>query len=457
MIWLDLKIIFSKAMATLHNYSLVECTPEGYSLHTCVHDWTLQALSNVNAEDKYWDAVLCIAANVKDLDTAYFWQANYRLLPHADRLCNFRIQIPSKGGFHDESQAYSLNWIGFLWQNQGNNEKAEPFYSAALAIYTRLLGDNDQRTLGVKANLASIYRETDRIVEAQNLYNRVLETCEQTAVSDQSFINIVRHDLALLHRNQGKLSEAEILLRKVLASEEAAFGLGYPAVPQIATSLADVLHRQGKLTEAGALSQRAADGLTRSLGPSHVLTLNAMSCRAEVYVDQDEWEQAGSLYKMILEGENSCYGSQHAQTLDTVRSLAKVYLRQEKLGDLVELADRWGGREHALYGYLERLGRFSLRKGNQSMARAAYIKSLYFDRGVLTWRASSWCDVCQLEQEDHQCITLAMGQFVCLECDNVDLCRTCYEKYQAGEETVAGCIGHKFFELPTQIPSGDTT
>ena len=450
---IESKILFNKAMATLQNYSLVEYTPSGYSLHTCVHDWTLQALNNVIEESSYWDAMLCIATNVMPLDEANAWQVNHRLLQHANRLWEIRSQIPSKGDYYDESHGYSLDWIGSLWQNEGEFEKAEPYYSAALDTYTRLLGNNDLRTLSVKASLAGIYRHTSRVMEAEYAYKEVLEICEQTSVSKLKFINLVRHNLALLYNNQGKLIDAELLLRKALATQEAACGLEDHWVLHIATTLASILYRRGMLPEAGALSQRAADGLRRSLGINHVLTLTAMDNRAQMHVDQQECEQAGFLYKIILEGKNSCYGTDHIQTLDTVRRLGKVYLGQDKLGDLIELADRWGEREHALYGYLERLGRFSLRKGNQPMAQAAYLKISYFRRGVLAWPEWSWCDICQLDHNEYRRITLAMGHFVCLECHNIDLCRRCYEKYQAGEETVAGCVRHKFFEVPTQITS----
>ena len=225
----------------------------------------------------------------------------------------------------------------------------------------------------------------------------------------------------------------------------------------IATTLASILNRRGMLPEAGALSQRAADGLRRSFGINHVLTLTAMDFRAQMHVDQQQWQEADVLYKIILEGKDSCYGSNHIQTLDTVRRLARMYVMQEKLSDLLELADRWGSREITLYWYLSRLGRISLDKGDQLTAQTAYLKSLHFHRGVLTWPESCWCDICQRDRDGYQHITLAMGRFVCLQCYDVDLCRRCHEKYQAGEETVAGCVGHKFFELPTQIPSGNTT
>jgi hypothetical protein len=51
---------FHYAMARLHDYSLVEMSENSYYLHTCVHDWTMQALNRDTNSEYFWLAVLCI-------------------------------------------------------------------------------------------------------------------------------------------------------------------------------------------------------------------------------------------------------------------------------------------------------------------------------------------------------------------------------------------------------------
>lgn len=47
------KARFNYAMSKLHDYSLVEIRAGSYSLHTCVHDWTLEYL-NRGFNDELW-------------------------------------------------------------------------------------------------------------------------------------------------------------------------------------------------------------------------------------------------------------------------------------------------------------------------------------------------------------------------------------------------------------------
>jgi hypothetical protein len=39
------RIRFNRAKSEPHDYSLVETSTGNYSLHTCVHDWTLECLN----------------------------------------------------------------------------------------------------------------------------------------------------------------------------------------------------------------------------------------------------------------------------------------------------------------------------------------------------------------------------------------------------------------------------
>ena len=48
-------------MSKLHDYSLVEMSAGSYSLHTCVHDWTLGCLNHDLDCEIYQIAVHCVA------------------------------------------------------------------------------------------------------------------------------------------------------------------------------------------------------------------------------------------------------------------------------------------------------------------------------------------------------------------------------------------------------------
>src|SRR3984885_4493468 len=100
--WLEMvksKARFNYAISMLHDYSLVEVQAGSYSLHACVHDWTLELL-NRSFDDKLCRlAVRCIGRSVQ-LDTkAEYWIGNRRLLQHVQRLGYNRIKASINWGF----------------------------------------------------------------------------------------------------------------------------------------------------------------------------------------------------------------------------------------------------------------------------------------------------------------------------------------------------------------------
>ena len=69
------KARFHYAMSKLQDYSLVEVRADGYgySLHTCVHDWTLEFLNRRFDQKLYRLAVRCIGQSVQRETEAEYW------------------------------------------------------------------------------------------------------------------------------------------------------------------------------------------------------------------------------------------------------------------------------------------------------------------------------------------------------------------------------------------------
>src|SRR3984957_5607906 len=89
------EFIFEEAMQTLVRYCLVESHPHtgSYSLHVCVHDWTLDGLNREINLTRYWLAFDCVAGHVSTDDWDNLSALSYRrATPHAMRLAHERFQ-----------------------------------------------------------------------------------------------------------------------------------------------------------------------------------------------------------------------------------------------------------------------------------------------------------------------------------------------------------------------------
>jgi hypothetical protein len=66
----------------------------------------------------------------------------------------------------------SLNGLAELCRSQGRDAEAEPLYLRALAIREKALGPDHPQLAPSLESLAGLYRETNRVTEAQALQAR---------------------------------------------------------------------------------------------------------------------------------------------------------------------------------------------------------------------------------------------------------------------------------------------
>jgi tetratricopeptide (TPR) repeat protein len=520
------KVMFNRAMAKLHDYSLIERSPDGYSLHTCVHDWTLQALNASVQPEYFWSALLCIAAGVESSYARNSWQNNQRLFPHALRIEHDRFQVLLEGEVSEDRQAAFLEQVGILWYTQGVYEKAEGYVLRALKGRERFRGHDSVAVLNSISTLAYISSSLGKFTQAEELYKRALAGYEKMPDPNNGNLPRLYNNLSHLHIWKGDYVAAEQLLLRALEGKEDREGPNAASTLITADALAEVYAKQKRFSEAEAMLQRALEGLKIVLGAAHPRTLNAVERRGQIHFDQKQWEEAERVWKQVLEDRKTVLGSNHRDTLHMALRLGHVYQKQLKLNELVELAkiwgsrapkifdilsemgpdllekgnvdhavivfqhemrrreavlgpdhvdtqeaagslggfyrtvgkldelvklaETWGPRQAALYKNLARMGKRYAREGDIEKATRAFQSSLHVRDSAIFYHSMVWCDGCQSECRVGVMITLAMGHFICKQCEDIDLCRQCYEKHQDGTNILASCKDHAFFEVPLE-------
>ncbi|KAH6653388.1 hypothetical protein BKA67DRAFT_606880, partial [Truncatella angustata] len=147
------------AMGILHNYGFVEpysftselVESKGYSIHACLHSWTVHILN------QGWDGCLnklaleCIASKVPSQDDDQFWLLQRRLLAHA---------ITSCATFQDGDDGLdsAFHNLGILYTAQGKMQEAEEMYLRALRGYENAWGPDHTSTLDTVNNLGILYK-----------------------------------------------------------------------------------------------------------------------------------------------------------------------------------------------------------------------------------------------------------------------------------------------------------
>jgi tetratricopeptide (TPR) repeat protein len=268
------ELSFNEAVRVLCNYGLVDLDLSSdeqirsrvYSMHSCVHSWTIYVLNKEWDEDLARLALCCTASEVPGHDTAKWWLIQRRLLQHAAR-CAYFIMTDR---VRTEGIEWSIHSLGALYADQGKLAEAEKMYLRALQGKEEALGPKHTSTLNTVNNLGLLYADQDKLAEAEKMYLRAL---------------------------QGK---------------EEALGPKHTLTLNTVTNLGALYADQGKLAEAENMYLRALQGYEEALDPSlvslHIPALNTMANLGDLFSEKDEKEIAKTMYMRAIRGFTSVKG-----------------------------------------------------------------------------------------------------------------------------------------------------
>ena len=264
------ELSFDGAVRVLSNHGLVEVATSsqelvesrGYSIHGCVHSWTVHALN----QDWDWDlarlAVKFVGAHVPRKKDIQPWVIQRRLLQHVAR-CSYML---SNSLVVDDELADEFHNLGLLYADQGKLVEAEQMCQRALQGYEKAWGPDHTLTLDIVNNLGLLYKNQGKLVEAEQMCQRALQGKEKAWGPDHtSTLNTV-NNLGLLYANQGKLVKAEQMYQRALQGYEKAWGPDHTSTLSTVNNLGLLYANQGKLVEAEQMYQRALQGKEKAIG-----------------------------------------------------------------------------------------------------------------------------------------------------------------------------------------------
>ncbi|KAF2804401.1 tetratricopeptide repeat domain-containing protein [Mytilinidion resinicola] len=151
----------------------------GYSMHSCVHSWTVHVLN------QEWDsrtaslALQCVGSHVRDNNASHVTQR--RLIRHAAKCWSSVVNhVVGEDGIE-----WALYSFGYLYADQGKLIEAEEMYQRALQGYEKAWGPDHTSTLDTVNNLGSLYVDQGKLIEAEEMYQRALRGYEKALGHDQ--------------------------------------------------------------------------------------------------------------------------------------------------------------------------------------------------------------------------------------------------------------------------------
>jgi len=282
-------VVFASAMGKLVEYCLVEnhSGTNSYSMHTCVHDWTLHGLNRDVDVDKYCFAFDCVATSIADDDWDYLSGLKFQpLAAHAARLVHDRFRGPRNLDNALNQRMRGAVYIAEMLTQQIQYDAAEKMYRRALQGYEQALGPEHPTTLMTVNNLGILYADQAKLDQAEAMYRRALQGKEKALGPEHPDTLMTVNNLGNLYSDQGKLDQAEAMYRRALQGYEQARGPEHPDTLMMVNNLGLLYADQGKLDQAEAMYWRALQGYEQALGPEHPDTLMTVNNLGLLYADQ---------------------------------------------------------------------------------------------------------------------------------------------------------------------------
>lgn len=358
-------------MNVLMGYCFVDFdyTAQRWSMHACVHDWTLAVLNERINPSLFWYAFDCIAAPVRghtgELElTAYTHLASHakQLVKtlilrqpyeyvfatsdrqedhhHPEESCADRFQAtePNRDRFLevDLIQA-TVRDLGdaeniiMLLAKQGHYASSTQLTVRVLASTERTLGSCHLSSLRFALMLAQSYHDQRILDKAEHLYMRVWSESEHSLGSTHRITLQTMQRIGKLYLNQDKPDQAEKMMLRIYNAYQETQGADHLETIEIVDNLATVYQVQRKLERSEQMFLRALDARQQQLGQHHRMTLATMGNLAIVYRDQGQLVKAELLLKQTVAGQEKTLGPNRIETLDTLYNLGHLYHKMGKL------------------------------------------------------------------------------------------------------------------------------
>ncbi|CAN9171071.1 unnamed protein product [Alternaria alternata] len=333
------RISFDAALRVLCDHALVEADTafqtnniesRGYSMHSCVHAWTVHVVNERWDDEMAKLALRCVGLHVPRTSVQQYWVTEQRLLRHANRSQDY---IHATLAREDDviTASNAVHNLGNLYVDQGRLDKAKEMYKRALEGKEKVLGPDNISTLCTVNNLGNLYIDLGRLDKAEEMYKRALEGKEKILGPDHTSTLRTVNNLGNLYVAQGRLDKAEAMYVRVLQGSEQASKRNHMLTLDTVNNLGILYRRLGKLDEAEEMYKWALQGSEKALGRDHTSTLDTVNNLALLYTDQGRLDEAEEMYERALQGSEKALGRDHTSTLDIVDNLDILYRRLGKL------------------------------------------------------------------------------------------------------------------------------
>ena len=247
----------------------------------------------------------------------------------------------------DRDVAGALNNLALLYSDQGRDIEAEPLYKRAIAIMEKIGGLDSGGAAAELNNLAALYQRQERYTEAEPLFNRALALREKSLPNGHPDIGQALNNLATLYEKEGRHAESEALFKRALAIYQKAAGPEHPAVATLLNNLGQVDKVEGRYAEAEPEIKRSLAIREKVLGRDHPDVARSLNNLADLYERLGRYADAEPLYQRAAAIREAALGPDHPDLVISLNNLASIYQTEGRNADALPIVERMIAGGHA--------------------------------------------------------------------------------------------------------------
>jgi CHAT domain-containing protein/Tfp pilus assembly protein PilF len=251
--------------------------------------------------------------------------------------------------------AWANYFVASSYHSLGNYNKAEEYYVKALAIPSRVLGEDSPYTADFLRDLGMLYWSMGEYARAEANLKTSLSIIEGTLGADHYQTGTGLNNLGRLYVEMGSYLRAESLLLKSLALSERNYGPNSDAVADDLDSLAHLYYSKGDYSVAERLYLRALEIVTGLHGTESNSYATTESNLGLLYQDLGDYDRAERMFEHSLEISEATFGRNDLNTAIAIHNLASLLSDKEEIADAetlykegISIAEKVLGPRHPL-------------------------------------------------------------------------------------------------------------
>ncbi|MCX7545867.1 serine/threonine-protein kinase [Marinicella gelatinilytica] len=198
----------------------------------------------------------------------------------------------------DLNQQFAVNkYRAHIHRQMGEVHQAEKLFRSELEKAKTVFGESHPTTLSLIQELTLALQETNKIDEALELYDTLIEGMKQNYGENSASTFVAKMNKATTYMYAGDFAQADVMTAELLPKMIEHIGPMHQFTLTLRSIRGGVLDNTGQLDEALAMYQETLDLFLQSESKDNYTTLIIPHNMAIVYNKQSKYQKANEVYK----------------------------------------------------------------------------------------------------------------------------------------------------------------